>query len=178
MVKKPKLKRSSQERRMAKLDASLKSAYELAAKNLALMKFPEEAWICVNGVQLSETRKIQSEKSKNAKDVLEKEMEIASMLVAAGHFVWMLPENRANAKNPDAIIDGLIYDFKQVKLSKVEQRFVEALKQADNVVLRLLDEKNVSRVLGKLKKHAKSKKNGTLFVIVGSDVRRFDFEKI
>ena len=100
------------------------------------------------------------------------------MLVAAGHFVWMLPENRANAKNPDAIIDGLIYDFKQVKLSKVEQRFVEALKQADNVVLRLLDEKNVSRVLGKLKKHAKSKKNGTLFVIVGSDVRRFDFEKI
>ena len=144
---------------MAKLDASLKSAYELAAKNLALTKFPEEDWITVNGVQLSKTRKKQSEKSKNAKDILEKEMEIASMLVAAGHFVWMLPENNAVGKNPDAIIDGLIYDFKQVKLSKVEQRFVEALRQADNVVLRLLDEKNVSRVLGKLKRHAKNKKN-------------------
>jgi len=116
---------------MAKLDASLKSAYELAAKNLALMKFPEEAWIRENGVQLSKTRKIQSEKSKNAKDVLEKEMEIASMLAAAGHFVWMLPENNAVGKNPDAIIDGLIYDFKQVK-----------------------------------------------FVILGSDVRRFDFDEI
>ena len=163
---------------MAKLDASLKSAYELAAKNLALTKFPEEDWICVNGVQLSKTRKIQSEKSKNAKDVLEKEMEIASMLAAAGHFVWMLPENNAVGKNPDAIIDGLIYDFKQVKLSKVEQRFVEALKQANNVVLRLLDERNVSRVLGKIKKHVKNKKAGTLFVIIGSDVRRFDFDEI
>ena len=105
-------------------------------------------------------------------------MEIASMLATAGHFVWMLPENSTVGKNPDAIIDGLIYDFKQVKFSKVEQRFVEALKQASNVVLRLLDEKNVSRVLGKLKKHAKNKKNGTLFVIVGSDVRRFDFDEI
>ena len=163
---------------MAKLDASLKSAYELAAKNLALTKFPEEDWIRVNGVRLSKTRKKQSEKSKNAKDVLEKEMEIASMLAAAGHFVWMLPENNAVGKNPDAIIDGLIYDFKQVKLSKVEQRFVEALKQANNVVLRLLDERNVSRVLGKIKKHVKNKKVGTLFVIIGSDVRRFDFDEI
>jgi predicted extracellular nuclease len=145
---------------------------------LALTKFPEEAWIRENGVQLSKTRKIQSEKSKNAKDVLEKEMEIASMLAAAGHFVWMLPENNAVGKNPDAIIDGLIYDFKQVKLSKVEQRFVEALKQANNVVLRLLDERNVSRVLGKIKKHVKNKKVGTLFVIIGSDVRRFDFDEI
>ena len=178
MTKKVKTKRSSQKRRMAKLDASLKSAYELAAKNLALTKFPEEDWIRVNGVRLSKTRKIQSEKSKNAKDVLEKEMEIASMLAAAGHFVWMLPENNAVGKNPDAIIDGLIYDFKQVKLSKVEQRFVEALKQANNVVLRLLDERNVSRVLGKLKKHVKNKKTGTLFVIIGSDVRRFDFDEI
>ena len=82
---------------MAKLDASLKSAYELAAKKLALTKFPEEDWIRVNGVQLSKIRKKQSEKS----------------------------------KNPDAIIDGLIYDFKQVK-----------------------------------------------FVILGSDVRRFDFDEI
>ena len=53
------------------------------------------------------------------------------MLAAAGHFVWMLPENNAVGKNPDAIIDGLIYDFKQVK-----------------------------------------------FVILGSDVRRFDFDEI
>ena len=97
MTKKVKTKRSSQKRRMAKLDASLKSAYELAAKNLALTKFPEEDWIRVNGVQLSKIRKKQSEKS----------------------------------KNPDAIIDGLIYDFKQVK-----------------------------------------------FVILGSDVRRFDFDEI
>lgn len=178
MTKKPKIKRNSLERRMVKLDASLKSAHELASKNLALMKFPEETWICVNGVQLSETRKRQSEKSKNAKDILEKEMEIASMLAAAGHFVWMLPENRANVKNPDAIIDGLIYDFKQVKLSKVEQRFVEALKQANNVVLRLLDEKNVSRVLGKLKKYARNKKRGSLFVIVDSEIRRFEFDEL
>ena len=90
----------------------------------------------------------------------------------------MLPENNAVGKNPDVIIDGLIYDFKQVKLSKVEQRFVEALKQANNVVLRLLDERNVSRVLGKIKKHVKNKKVGTLFVIIGSDVRRFDFDDI
>lgn len=46
------------------------------------------------------------------------------------------------------------------------------------MVLRLLDERNVSRVLGKIKKHVKNKKVGTLFVIIGSDVRRFDFDEI
>ena len=62
------------------IDSSLKVDNELAAKNLALAEFPNESWVFINGVYVSQTRIKQSQKSKNAKDVFEKEMAIAMLL--------------------------------------------------------------------------------------------------
>lgn len=161
------------------INSSLKVDNELAAKNLALAEFPNESWIFINGVYVSQTRITQSQKSKNAKDVFEKEMAIAMLLVDNGYFVWLLPENRAYVKNPDAIIDGRIYDFKQVNFKQIEHAFLDALEQADNVVLRIVENKErISRILGKLRKYAKKREEGTLILILDTDVRMFEFESI
>ena len=162
-----------------KIDSSSRQVNELAAKKLALTEFPNEMWVLINGIYVSQTRITQSRKSKNAKEVFEKEIAIATLLVNNGYYVWLLPENRAYIKNPDAIIDGLIYDFKQVKFKQIEHAFLNALEQADNVVLRIVENKErISRILGKLRKYAKKREKGTLILILDTNVRRFEFESI
>ena len=157
------------------INPSLVCANELAAKDLALSEFPNELWVFINGVYVSQTRIMQSQKSKNAKDVFEKEMAIAMLLVDNGYFVWLLPENRAYVRNPDAIIDGRVYDFKQVNFKQIEHAFLKALEQADNVVLRIVDNcERISRILGKLRKYAKKREKGTLILILDTDVRMFE----
>ena len=74
-------------------------------------------------------------------------------------------------------MDGLIYDFKQVKFSKIEHRFSEALEQADNVVLRIDDEKNVSRILGKIRKYIKGR-NGKIILLFGNEIKEYNFNEI
>lgn len=118
-------------------------------------------------MKISKRRIEKSRKSKNEKAKFEKEKEIASILVRGGHSVWQLPVEKAGEKNPDAIVDGLIYDFKQVKFSKIEHRFKDALEQTDNVVLRLEgDDFDIQRVFGKLRKHVRSR-TGKLILILG-----------
>jgi uncharacterized UPF0160 family protein len=162
-----------------RINSLLARANELAAKDLALAEFPNELWVFINGVYVSQTRITQSQKSKNATDVFEKEMAIAMLLVDNGYFVWLLPENRAYVKNPDAIINGRIYDFKQVNFKQIEHAFLNALEQADNVVLRIVENRErISRILGKLRKYAKKREQGTLILILDTDVRMFEFESI
>ena len=162
-----------------RINSLLARANELAAKDLALAEFPNELWVFINGVYVSQTRITQSPKSKNATDVFEKEMAIAMLLVDNGYFVWLLPENRAYVKNPDAIINGRIYDFKQVNFKQIEHAFLNALEQADNVVLRIVENRErISRILGKLRKYAKKREQGTLILILDTDVRMFEFESI
>lgn len=136
--------------------------------------FPNEIWEYVHGVYVAKTRKAYSEKSKNAKQIFEKEMDTAKILVKNGCSVWLLPENRANMKNPDAVVDGLIYDFKQVKFSRVEHGFLEGLRQAKNVVIRLNGDFSVRRIFGKLKSHFHNR-DGRLIIILNKKIYSVNF---
>ncbi len=165
------------ERSTVRIAALLGSIRETASENLARAEFPEEVWESENDVKISKRRIEKSRKSKNEKAKFEKEKEIASILVRGGHSVWLLPEEKTGEKNPDAIVDGLIYDFKQVKFSKIEHRFKDALEQTDNVVLKIDDEKDVSRILGKIRKHVKGK-TGKLFLLLDDEIKEYWFNEI
>lgn len=144
----------------------------------AKARFPEETWILDNGIYVSGTRAEQARKSKNAEEVFKKEMVIAKILKERGCSVWMLPENRVNAKNPDAIVNGLIYDFKQVNFKRVEHGFLDGLEQADNVVLRLKgDDFNIQRVYGKLRKHIHNRQ-GNLIIVLDNKVLFLNFKDL
>ena len=166
------------ERSTVRIVALLGSIRETASENLARAEFPKEVWESENGVKISNRRIEKSRKSKNEKAKFEKEKEIASILVRGGHSVWLLPEEKTGEKNPDAIVDGLIYDFKQVKFSKIEHRFNDALEQTDNVVLRLEgDDFDIQRVFGKLRKHVRNR-TGKLILILGEKIVVTDFNDI
>ena len=165
------------ERRSLRISATLEAMRETASENLARAEFPEEEWVNEKGVRISRRRIEKSKKSKNEKAKFEKEKNMASILARGNHTVWLLPEEKVGEKNPDAIVDGLIYDFKQVKFSKIEHRFSEALEQADNVVLRIDDEKNVSRILGKIRKYIKGR-NGKIILLFGNEIKEYNFNEI
>ena len=165
------------ERRAARISATLEAMRETASENLARAEFPEEEWVNEKGVRISRRRIEKTKKSKNEKAKFEKEKNMAAILARGGHTVWLLPEEKIGEKNPDAIVDGLIYDFKQVKFSKIEHRFSEALEQADNVVLRIDDEKNVSRILGKIRKYIKGR-NGKIVLLFGNEIKEYNFNEI
>ena len=165
------------ERRSLRISATLEAMRETASENLARAEFPEEEWVNEKGMRISRRRIEKSKKSKNEKAKFEKEKNMASILARGNHTVWLLPEEKVGEKNPDAIVDGLIYDFKQVKFSKIEHRFSEALEQADNVVLRIDDEKNVSRILGKIRKYIKGR-NGKIILLFGNEIKEYNFNEI
>ena len=165
------------ERRSLRISATIEAMRETASENLARAEFPEEEWVNKKGVRISRRRIEKSKKSKNEKAKFEKEKNMASILARGNHTVWLLPEEKVGEKNPDAIVDGLIYDFKQVKFSKIEHRFSEALEQADNVVLRIDDEKNVSRILGKIRKYIKGR-NGKIILLFGNEIKEYNFNEI
>lgn len=169
---------ASSERRAAGYAASLESMREIASENLSRAEFPDEVWGNDGGVKISKRRIEKSKKSKNEKAKFEKEKNMAQILARDGHTVWLLPEEKIGEKNPDSIVDGLIYDFKHVKFSKIEHRFSEALEQADNVVLRLEgDDFNIQRVFGKLRKHVRNR-IGKLILILGEKIVFTDFSDI
>lgn len=165
------------ERRSLRISATLEAMRETASENLARAEFPEEEWVNEKGVRISRRRIEKSKKSKNEKAKFEKEKNMASILARGNHTVWLLPEEKVGEKKPDAIVDGLIYDFKQVKFSKIEHRFSEALEHADNVVLRIDDEKNVSRILGKIRKYIKGR-NGKIILLFGNEIKEYNFNEI
>ncbi len=164
-------------RKLLRLSASLETLRKSASENLARAEYPKEVWEIEDGVSVSTRRMEKSEKSKNERVKYEKEKNMATILARAGHSVWLLPEENAGKKNPDAIVDGLIYDFKKIKFKQIERRFSEGLEQAGNVVLKIDDESNESRILGKIRKHIKGK-SGKLFLLFGDDVKFYDFSEI
>jgi uncharacterized protein (DUF2147 family) len=57
-----------------------------------------------------------------------------------GHTVYLLPEfGRRKTKHPDAVVDGLIMEFKTVSGNerKIKQNFKKARKKAENVFLKI-----------------------------------------
>ena len=166
------------ERRAVRISATLKTMRETASKILAKVEFPDEVWETENGVRISKRRIDKSKKSKNEESKFKKEKNIAMILARGGHTVWLLPEEKIGEKNPDAIVDGLIFDFKQIKFKQIEHRFSEALEQADNVVLQLEGEDfDIRRVFGKLRKYVKNRA-GKLILIFGKKIVIADFKDI
>lgn len=166
------------ERRAVRIFATLKTMRETASKILAKVEFPDEVWETENGVRISKRRIDKSKKSKNEESKFKKEKNIAMILARGGHTVWLLPEEKIGEKNPDAIVDGLIFDFKQIKFKQIEHRFSEALEQADNVVLQLEGEDfDIRRVFGKLRKYVKNRA-GKLILIFGKKIVIADFKDI
>lgn len=82
--------------------------------------------------------KYKAEKAKKA-DPKQKEIAMAKILTEKGHSVYFLPENKSvkGIKNPDAILDGKLAEFKQVdseKLDRVKDRILDCEKQKANLV--------------------------------------------
>jgi hypothetical protein len=149
--------------------------YEISA-GVAKKDFPEEIWTIDDGVRIANTRILESKKSKNALEVFEKEKNMAKTLSADGYSVFLVPENKRNSKNPDAIVNGIYYDFKATKFKQVERRFLDALQQADNAVLKLDgDDFTLPRIYGKLRSHVKGK-DGKLILILNGKIYTSNFK--
>jgi len=69
---------------------------------------------------------------------LNKEKRQAELLANNGHKVYLIPENNPNGiKNPDAVVDGQLFDFKKLDGNKKTFRSdcVRGLKQAPNLFI-------------------------------------------
>lgn len=132
----------------------------------ARRKYPDAEWMELSGIMVADARMEKSRKSKNERKKFESEIGIAETLVKANHSVYLLPEDSGGGKKPDAIVDGLYFDFKKIKFSQLEKRILEGLEQAQNLCIKI-DDSNVtlSRILGKIYKH-KYKNAGILFIIL------------
>jgi len=107
------------------------------AREAAERFFPGEQWIKVEeGIYLSPRRAVG--KKSNYRD----ELRDAQILRHLGSTVYLVPEVRSDReKKFDAIVDGLIFEFKNVSgnMSTLETQFLRSRSQAPNVFINLED---------------------------------------
>jgi hypothetical protein len=110
----------------------------LKAQELAGRLFPGAAWIQIDqGVYLASSR---APRSEDQTRILEKELAQARILAAQGHTVYLLPESGPRkTRHPDAIVDGLVMEFKTVTGNerKIRENFKDAREKAENVFLKI-----------------------------------------
>ena len=81
-----------------------------------------------------------SPRSNRQAEILNQELAQARILSTKGHSVYLLPESGPRkTKHPDAIVDGLIMEFKTVTGNerKIKEKFKEAREKAENVFLQI-----------------------------------------
>jgi len=89
----------------------------------------------------SDTRKLEgtqfyAEMAKKS-EPLQKEIALAKVLIENNHSVYFIPQNRtSNVKNPDAIVDGKVADFKILASNKI-QKVVDNIKKCDEQKVQL-----------------------------------------
>jgi len=100
---------------------------EYKAKNtqkLASQLFPNEQWICIDEhIFMAASR---APRSSRESEILAHEISQARILAAFGHTIYLLPEfGSRKTKHPDAIVDGLIMEFKTVSGNerKIKERY-------------------------------------------------------
>ena len=100
------------------------------ARQTAQGLYPNEKWeFLETGIYIAKSRMPRSAEQINT---LEKELRQARILVGRGDAVYLLPENPQpgvkNIKYPDAVVNGLIMEFKTVtgSIRQVEARYKEA----------------------------------------------------
>ena len=108
------------------------------AAQVATGLYPNEKWeLLENGIYISKSR---MQRSAEQIKILEKELRQARILTERGHTVYLLPEfGPRKTKHPDAIVDGLIMEFKTVSGNerKIKEKFKQARGKADNVFLQI-----------------------------------------
>jgi hypothetical protein len=121
------------------------------AMEKARERAPGELWLEVSpGIFMASGR---TPKSERQAEILEKELEQASLLAAQGHTVCLLLEQGPRGKkHPDAIVDGMVFEFKIVtgNIRKIAGNFKAARKKADNVFLKIDADFSQETVLEKL----------------------------
>lgn len=117
--------------------------------------FPNEKWIQKDSYIFQAESRIPRNKQK--KMIFEKEGKMAKIAQENGHAVFFLPEVDS-AKNPDCVMDGLVFEFKNVtgNLDTMAKRFHEARKQSANVYILLNGRFSFGSVQRKLKGEVKS----------------------
>jgi len=145
-----------------------------AEKTEAIAKklFPDEEWIEASSIEFKNKGKgiglprdlkginiAQSRLTGKKGDevTLSKEIRQAKILTDKGDIIYFIPkakdENGNDIRGPDAILNGIPYEFKTVdgSIDKVESNFRYSRKQSENVFLRITD-KNITKdeVLSKI----------------------------
>ena len=117
------------------LEAKRRQENAKKAKEAADQEFPKEKWKSVeNGIYLSPRRPIGDKTS--YKD----ELRDAQILRDSGSTIYLAPEVRRDIlKKFDAIVDGLIFEFKDVggNVNTLEHQFLRSRSQAPNVFINL-----------------------------------------
>lgn len=121
------------------------------ARELISRLYPGATWIKIDrGVYLASSR---APRSGDQAEVLEKELAQARILAALDHIVYLPPENGPRkTKHPDAVVDGLIMEFKTITGNerKIRENFKDARKKAENVFLKIDADFTQELVLKKL----------------------------
>lgn len=133
-------------------------ALQLGMKNyaLSLVKGLQKISEYKNGGWVKEAKN-REEKSKHQKIVRKTERAMARRLAKDGHKVYLLPESKLpGMKNPDAIVDGKVFEFKVASnIKKAEIRILQGWKKAEGVALEISDNIFLDRLYGKLLEHHK-----------------------
>jgi hypothetical protein len=108
-------------------------------------------------------------KCKNQSEILDKELAQARILADLGHAIYLLPElGPRKTKHPDAIVNGLIMEFKTVAGNerKIREKYKEARVKAENVFLQIDPPFSHRTVASKLSGSIRSKgyKSGLIWV--------------
>ena len=137
------------------------------AQELAFRLFPNEQWIGIDRyIFMAASR---APRSGRQSEILGQELSQARILAALGHVVYLLPEfGPRKTKHPDAIVDGLIMEFKTVSGNerKIREKYKGAREKAENVFLQIdppFSQRTVARKLsGTIR--GKGYKSGLLWV--------------
>jgi len=137
------------------------------SKKLACQLFPNEQWIKISDqIYMAASRTPRSDRQS---EILSHELMQARILANFGHTVYLLPElGPRKVKHPDAIVDGLIMEFKTVSGNerKIKEKYKEAREKAENVFIQidpLFTQKTVARKLAGVIR-GKNYKTGLIWV--------------
>lgn len=148
-----------------------------ASKSLAKKLFPKETFSESNGIFVSDER---NPKNKMQKTVFDKEMKMAQVARSFGHEVYF-PSEKKSGKNPDAIMDGMLVEFKNITggIKAVGKRFNEAMKQSNNVFLNIESDLQIhdvfKKIMGEIK--ARGYKTGKIFIHWNGKMFLWEVEK-
>jgi hypothetical protein len=121
------------------------------AQETAFRLFPKEQWINIDrNIFMAASR---APRSCTQTEILGKELAQAHILANLGHAVYLLPEyGPRKTKHPDAVVDGLIMEFKTVSGNerKIKEKYKEARDKAENVFLQIDSSFSYRTVIRKL----------------------------